>query len=249
MFWLKKINFRLKISYDGTNYFGWQTQPNVRTIQNSIENSIKKIFSNQNIKLIGSGRTDSGVHANGQIANIEIETEMLPKQLTKAINSYLSKDIYIEKCDLVDDDFHSRFSAKKRQYFYYISNSYSPINRMYLWNCKWNLDLSKLHTCASLIIGKHDFSLLSKASSDTKNKICKVYQSEWEIEGSKIIYKITANRFLQHMVRLIIGSMVEVARGRMTINDFKNILNNSNAFFSSVRAPSHGLYLNEIFYD
>ena len=199
--------------------------------------------------MIGSGRTDTGVHANGQIANVNIDTKMSPVQLTKAINNYLSKDIYIVKCDLVDDDFHSRFSAKKRQYFYYISNRYSPINRMYLWNCKWNLDLSKLHICANLITGEHDFTLLSKASSDIKNKTCIVYQSEWKIEDSRIVYKITANRFLQHMVRLLVGSMIEVARGRITIKDFENILNNSNSIFSAVRAPAHGLFLNKIFYD
>ena len=172
-------NYLLKISYDGTDYSGWQIQPKVKTIQNYIEESMKKIFPNQNIKINGSGRTDAGVHANGQIANIVIDSEMKPEQLRKAINNYLPNDIYIRECNLVDKGFHARFSAKKRQYLYYISSSYSPINRLYLWKCKWELDISKIQECSKFVVGEHDFSLLSKASSDIDNKLCKIFESEW----------------------------------------------------------------------
>ena len=208
-----------------------------------------QIFSNQNIKVIGSGRTDAGVHANCQIANVEIDTEMKSEKLKKAINSFLPSDIYIMKCDEVENDFHARFSAKKREYLYYISNEYSPINRMYTWNCKWNLDQSKLKKCSKLILGEKNFSLLSKASSDVRNKICVVYESQWDISEKKLIYRITANRFLQHMVRLLVGTMVEVARGRISVDEFNKILNNKDSNFSAVRAPAKGLFLNNIFYD
>lgn len=247
--WRKIINYRLKISYDGTNYSGWQSQPEMQTIQNSIENSIAKIFPNQKIKIIGSGRTDTGVHANGQIANIKIDTNMEVNQIENAINSNLPSDIFIEKCDLVDDDFHARFSAKKRQYLYYISSSYSPINRLYLWKCKWKLDISKIQECSKFVVGEHDFSLFSKSSSEVRNKKCIIYESKWSFENSKLLYKVTANRFLQHMVRLLVGTMIEVGRGRISINEFKKTLNNEKSKFSAVRAPAHGLFLNKIFYD
>ena len=244
-----KNNYLLKISYDGTDYSGWQIQPKVKTIQNYIEESIRKIFPNQNIKINGSGRTDAGVHANEQIANIIIDSEMKPEQLRRAINNYLPNDIYIHECNLVDEEFHARFSAKKRQYLYYISSSYSPINRMYSWHCKWDLEKSKLEKCSEIIIGEHDFSLLSKASSDIDNKLCTIFESKWIFSNSDICFKITANRFLQHMVRLLVGTMIEVARGRIPVKEFEKMLNNKKINFSSVRAPSEGLFLNKIFYD
>ena len=244
------MNYKLTISYDGTNYSGWQIQPDSKTIQEIIEKSLMKIFSDQNIKVIGSGRTDAGVHANGQVANVNIEnSKMNESQIKNAINSYLPNDIFINDCTLVKDEFHARFTAKKREYFYYISNNYHPKNRFYVWNCKWELDLNILNKCSEMLIGEHDFSSFSKASSDTKNKICKLYESYWIMDDSKLIYKVKANRFLQHMVRLLVGSMVEVSRGRISIKEFERILKNKKSKFTAVRAPATGLFLNEIFYE
>ena len=241
-------NYKLKIAYDGTAFFGWQIQKNARTIQGVIEDSLKNIFKINSINLIGSGRTDSGVHANGQIANFSMNTNMTDLQIKNALNRKLPQDVYIKDCEVVNEDFNSRFSAIKREYIYYIKNDYSPINRMYFWHCKWPLDYEKLHECADLLIGENNYSLFSKASSETKNKVCIITHSEWNFNGEYYEYKIIGNRFLQHMVRLLVGTMVEVSRNRLSTTDFKKILICKEDKLTAVRAPADGLFLNKIYY-
>jgi len=242
-------NYKLIISYDGTDFFGWQIQKDTRTVQGIIEKELKYIFKTNDIKLIGSGRTDSGVHANAQVANFSIDTKMNDLQIKNALNRRLPKDIFINNCDIVNQKFNSRFSAMSREYNYYITKKYSPINRMYFWYCKWPLDKNKLNECADLLIGENNYSLFSKASSETKNKICLITHSEWSFNGECYTYKIIGNRFLQHMVRLLVGTMIEVSRDRLTIQDFKNILNCKEDKLTAVRAPSTGLFLNKISYE
>ena len=242
-------NYQLIISYDGSSFFGWQIQNDVRTIQGEIEKELKSIFKVNNINLIGSGRTDSGVHANGQVANFKMKTNMREEQIKHAINRKLSNDIFIKNCKVVSDDFNSRFSAIKREYIYHIIEDYSPINRMYFWHCKWPINKNKLNECAELLIGRNDYSLFSKASSETKNKICEISYSKWNFNDDKYSYKIVGNRFLQHMVRLLVGTMIEVSRNRLTVQDFKNILDCNENKLTAVRAPATGLFLNEIYYE
>jgi len=210
---------------------------------------LNEIFMNQKINLIGSGRTDAGVHANSQIANIALETTMAPNQIKNAINRKLPNDIYIHDCQIVPDSFHARFSAIKREYNYYIISDYSTTKRFYTWFCKWPLDYDKLTECSNLLIGQHDFSLFSKASSETENKICTIYISDWIKDNDMLVYNIKANRFLQHMVRLLVGTMIEVSRGRIALIDFKRMLDCKKTKFTAVRAPANGLFLHNIYYD
>ena len=196
-----------------------------------------------------SGRTDSGVHANCQIANFSTDTKMSNLQIKNALNRNLPQDIYIKDCEIVHKNFNSRFSAIKREYIYYVKNDYSPINRMYFWHCKWPLDYKKLNECADLLLGENNYSLFSKASSETKNKVCIITHSKWSFDGECYKYKIIGNRFLQHMVRLLVGTMVEVSRNRLSVVDFKNILICKEDKFTAVRSPAEGLFLNRIYYD
>lgn len=242
-------NYKLTITYDGTSFFGWQIQKDTRTIQGIIEKELKYIFKVNDINLIGSGRTDSGVHANAQVANFFVETTMSELQIQNALNSKLPKDIFINNCHIINQTFNSRFSAVKREYIYYITSSYSPINRMYSWHYKRPLEKKKLIKCADLLIGENDYSLFSKASSETKNKICVVSYSKWTFDGKYYEYNIRGNRFLQHMVRLLVGTMVEVARDRLTIENFQDILKCKKNKITAVRAPSSGLFLNRIYYE
>tara|TARA_Y100001970_G_C14259909_1_gene879501 strand:- start:37141 stop:37875 length:735 start_codon:yes stop_codon:yes gene_type:complete len=243
------VNYKLEIIYDGTDFFGWQSQKNQRTVQGDIESALKNILKIDSVNVIGSGRTDSGVHANAQIANVFLETRMSSVQIMKALNRKLSNDVFIKDCMLVDEKFNARFSAKKREYLYYITDTYSPINRQYSWNCKWKFDKNKLRECAAMLIGENDFTLFSKASSETKNKICCIYESSWNFESDISIYRISGNRFLQHMVRLLVGTMIEVGRNRLSLIDFQNILKCKDTNTYAVRAPSLGLFLNRIHYD
>ena len=156
------MNYKLEIIYDGTDFFGWQSQKNQRTIQGDIESALKNILKIDSVNVIGSGRTDSGVHANAQIANVVLETRMSPVQIMKALNRKLSNDVFIKGCMLVDEKFNARFSAKKREYLYYITDTYSPINRQYITELKWLLDFGLLHKCTKVVLGKHDFSSFSE---------------------------------------------------------------------------------------
>ena len=240
----------MTIQYDGTNLYGWQTQSNERTVQGDIEAALKKIFKNQKINLIGSGRTDSGVHALGQVANIKIDSNMDTKEFMNAVNGNIRNDINILSCNEVDADFNSRFSAIKREYEYQISNIYSPINRRYVWHLKGEFNLKKLNECAELILGEHDFTQLSKKNDEIKNKICMIYVSNWQRNNNQLTYNIVGNRFLHHMVRYLVGIMMEISCEHKTIsiNNFKDALNGEKAT-NLYKAPAKGLYLKNVYYD
>ncbi len=242
------MNYKLYISYDGTNFSGWQIQPNVRTIQQDLQNAIREIYKDNTINLYGSGRTDSGVHAYGQIANFSINTAMSVDQIIKAINSKINRDIYVYKCEIVDDNFNSRFSAVKREYIYRISMNYEPFSRNYSWFVSYNLDIDKLHDCANYIRGDHDFKLFCKSLSLKEKNNCIITDSSWTMKGDCLVYKISANRFLHHMVRMLVGTMVEVAKGSLSIDIFCKMVRAEDLKSHIITSPSNGLYLNKVNY-
>tara|TARA_Y100001970_G_C14113059_1_gene792011 strand:+ start:509 stop:1252 length:744 start_codon:yes stop_codon:yes gene_type:complete len=246
-----KTNFKLIIQYLGTSYNGWQYQPSSPTIQNEVELAFKKILhkNQQNINLIASGRTDSGVHALGQVANITIDTNLSEKDIKRAINANLPKDIYIRDCSIVDLDFNARFSAKKRCYIYKIDNEYSPFNNKFSWFNDNEFDINLLKKSAKLILGKHNFSLLSKSNPDITNKDCNIYFSEWTTNMNRLIYTIKGNRFLHHMVRYLVGSMIEIGKNKLSLDEFNSLLNNESKNSSIFKAPAHGLYLKKVYYE
>ena len=244
-------NFKFTIEYLGTLYNGWQFQPNCSTIQGEIEKALKKIFHKniQDINLIGSGRTDSGVHALGQVANIKLDTNMSAIDLKNAINANIENDIFIKKSVEVDLNFNSRFSAKKRCYIYKITNQYSPFTSNREWFENSMFDIHLLEECSALILGSNDFSLLSKANSEIDNKICDIYLSEWNKSKNKLTYTIEGNRFLHHMVRYLVGTMIEVAKKNISLDDFGKLLDNNCKLHKIFKAPAHGLYLKQVYYE
>ena len=241
-------NYKLLISYDGTNYCGWQNQPNMKTIQGEIENALRKIFNGQEISLIGSGRTDSGVHALNQTANFHIKTNMLDSQIKDALNANLDNSIFVNSCVTVSDKFHSRFSALKRGYVYNATTEYSPFSKNYEWKIKYNLNLDRLNYCSQLLIGEHDFSKFCKSTSRKENNNCNIFESKWNIKNEKIVYNIISNRFLHHMVRLLVGTMIEVGVDRMNVSEFKCLIDNEPSSLNPVKAPAKGLFLKNVFY-
>lgn len=245
----QKKNLKLIIEYDGTNFLGWQVQKSGRTVQGEIEFALRKIFNTNKISLIASGRTDSGVHAKAQHANIKLTTDMDTKQIQKAINGNIGKDVYVKICEFVNENFHARFNAKIREYRYFITDKYSPLNRNKEWCYLYDLDKELLKKCSDLIIGEHNFSRFCKASSDVKSKICHIYESEWNFNHGSGNYVIKANRYLQHMVRYLVGTMLEVSRGRYSITQFKSLLNDKNDDIMVFRAPANGLFLWNVIYD
>ena len=241
------MNYKLTISYDGSNYSGWQIQPSEKTIQGEIQDSIRQIFNNKSINLIGSGRTDSGVHANNQVANFNTNTNISLEKVKDAINSKIDNDIYIKSCEIVDDDFHSRFSAIKRNYIYKISTSYNVFNRNSVWCVRWKLDKKKLNQCANFIKEQIDFRNFCKGVSQKQNNMCQIFISEWSFDQNSFIFRIEANRFLHHMVRFLVGTMVEVSRGRYKFSEFESMFKDGKKI-SVLKSPSHGLILNKIYF-
>lgn len=243
------MNIKFIIEYKGTDYHGWQMQTNAQTIQGELNKAFKILLPSDNINIIGSGRTDSGVHAYNQIASVKLPQNLDLNIFFNSINGIINNDIYIKSFEKVDDDFHARFSASFRAYQYYINNQYSPFKPQTSWFVNHTIDLDILNRCAAALIGEHNFSLLSKNNSETKNKVCIIYESFWEQSKNDLIYHIKANRFLHHMVRFIVGTSIEVSKSNFLFKDFMNLINNKSTFNHAICAPAQGLFLSEVLYD
>ena len=241
-------NLKLIIEYDGSDFLGWQIQKSGRTVQGEIESALKKIFNTNSITLVGSGRTDSGVHAKAQPAHVKLTTQMDLDKIQNAINGNIGRDIWVSKCDFVDLDFHARFDAEEREYRYFLTNLYSPINRKKEWYLPQKVDVVLLKKCAEIINGTHDFTRFCKANAEVENKVCDVFKAEWSFDDSSGKFIIQANRYLQHMVRYLVGTMVEVARGRYAVQQFESMIHNEQNDLMVFRAPAHGLFLWRISY-
>jgi tRNA pseudouridine38-40 synthase len=246
---LKRKNFKLTIQYDGTDFYGWQVQAKGRTVQGDIEKALSIIYPEEKITLLGAGRTDAGVHALGITANVKLPSKLSSNELLQALNGNLNQDVRIDSTEEVEDDFHARFSATAREYEYRFVKLFSPVSRNYTTPLKWEIDKNLLNECAELLPGKHDFTSFCKATAEVDNKICTVFFSNWEESDEMLIFKIKANRFLQHMVRYLAGTMLEVARGRYALSDFNSLLRNKKTKAVVVRAPAQGLYLKKVYYE
>ena len=242
------MNYKINISYDGTRFSGWQIQPEVRTVQKELQDTIQEIFKDNKIVLYGSGRTDAGVHANGQIANFIINTKMSTSQIKNAINSKINKDIYINGCQIIDENFNARFSALDREYIYKISKNFSPIHRKYTWYVSYKIDENKLDECAKIILGEHDFKYFCKTLSQKENNNCCIKKSKWKFKHDLIFYEIKANRFLHHMVRMLVGTMIEVSKNSISLDIFSNMINGKDIKPRIITCPAHGLFLNKVNY-
>jgi tRNA pseudouridine38-40 synthase len=243
-------NIKLTIQFDGTSYHGWQTQRSDRTVQKTIQDALSKIL-NISVKLHGSGRTDAGVHALGQVAHFATESDMGSKNLIKGVNSLLPPDIAVRKAEEVDPDFHSRFSAKSRIYWYLIWNfpERSPFYAKYSWHIIKPLDLSAMRQSAESLIGVHDFTSFQGSDKEKVSPVREVMAIRFKrVYRNMIISEIKANAFLKHMVRNIIGTLADVGKERLTIDGFKEIIDKKDRRCAGATAPAHGLFLKEVKY-
>ena len=246
---LIRKNYKLTIQYDGSDFHGWQVQAKGRTVQGDIEDAFSAIYPGETITLIGSGRTDAGVHALGQTAHINLPLKFSSEKLLKALNGNLLQDVRIEQVEEVDQNFHARFSASAREYEYHIMKQVSPVARNYTAPLKFKINIKLLKKCAKILLEKHDFTSFCKATAEVDNKYCIIYLAAWEESATMLIFRIKANRFLQHMVRYLVGTMLEVARGRYTLIDFNYLLNNEETEAVVLRAPAQGLFLKKVYYN
>jgi len=242
-------NFKLTIQYKGTRYHGWQRQNNSVTIQEIIENAIEKL-TGEKAALTASGRTDSGVHARGQTANFYSNTAIPAEKLPYALNIKLPEDIVITGCQEVGEDFHARYSSQGKEYNYKIYNSpfNSPFYRDVAWHIAQRLDLDAMKAGCQYFIGTHDFSAFKAANSSIKTTIRTIYTFDLTLERDLVSITTTGNGYLYNMVRIMVGTLVEIGQGKRQPEDIREILLSKDRSRGGVTAPAHGLCLENVFY-
>ena len=240
--------YKINIKYDGSNFFGWQSQSDKPTIQGTLEEALKPLNNGERIIVTGAGRTDAGVHAHGQVAHFDLTTKLTDAELLKALNARLPQSISISEIRITADDFHARFSAKRRYYNYQCYTGENLLFNNQAWLVK-SLDLEALNQYAKLLLGKHDFLSFSKLNKKLDNTICEIYQSEWIQNQEMITFKICGNRFLHHMVRYLVGTMIAGVFGKISIKQFLNLLNSPQKDAKVFMAPPQGLILTGIDYE
>lgn len=231
---------------------GWQLQPRGRTIQGELEGALRKI-TGERYPVVGSGRTDSGVHATGQVAAVTLPARWDVKELHRALNALLPSDIWVESVEVVPEHFHPRFHAIARSYRYrlgLIPEASSPFFHPWCWPLGQSVDEGLLDECASLLVGKHSFRSFAKAGQEHRGDQCEVAEAEWRPwEEVGLEFRISANRFLHHMVRYLVGTMVDVGLGRRTLEEWSILLSGeSGELVTSPPAPPEGLFLSRVHY-
>ncbi len=250
------LRFRLTIHYDGAAFHGWQVQPDQRTVQGTLEAALSKL-ANSHRSVTGSGRTDTGVHATGQVASVDMPSSWTAGQLQKSLNSVLSDDIWIEAITRTTADFHARYDAIDRTYRYEIglaAQSASPFHRRWCWPLmkpggrRPTLDRNLLGQAATLIVGKHSFEAFAKAGQPERGTWCDIHAAGWSDTELGMRFTITADRYLHHMVRYLTGTMVDIGSGRRPLEDMARLLVSPHELTTSAPAPSTGLFLHRVTY-
>ena len=245
---MKRI--KLTIAYDGTNYCGWQVQPNGITVEEVVNKALKKL-TGVNIQVIGASRTDSGVHALGNVAVFDTHTTIPPERISYALNQRLPEDIVIVKSEEVAEDFHPRYCDCSKTYEYHILNTRIPIPTKRLTNyfVSYDLDVEKMRKAAGYLIGEHDFVSFCNVRTDVEDTVRTVTELEILKDGEEITIRISGNGFLYNMVRIIVGTLIRVGRGFYEPEKVKEILEAKDRKAAGVTAPPHGLILAEIRYE
>lgn len=241
--------YLMELAYDGSAYFGWQIQPKQKSVQETIQKALSKIYSNVPITIVGCGRTDTGVHASHYIAHVDLKDVEDTAQLVYKLNKMLPKDIAIKAIKKVANDFHARFDATSRTYRYYIHQEKNPFNNKFSTFYRNELNFEAMNEAASTLIGTHDFTSLSKINEDLKSSICTITEAKWiQLNDKEYYFTITANRFLRNMVRATVGTLFDVGTGKITPSDFQSIIDQKSREAASSSAPAEGLTLWEICY-
>lgn len=240
---------RTIIAYDGTNYVGWQTQPNGTSIQETIEQALRKV-TGETISLQGSGRTDSGVHAAAQVAHFDTKARMAADKFAIALNTHLPRDIRVLFSEECQDGFHARFSAKHKQYGYTVQlGAHADVFvRNTALHVHTELDVSAMQAAAADVVGTHDFRAFMSTGTSVENTVRTVYTSEWERDGSILTYTVSGNGFLYNQVRILVGTMLEIGTHKRSADAVRIALESGNRTDAGATAPPHGLKLLRVVY-
>lgn len=237
----------VELAYKGTAYHGWQIQENAHSVQEEINNAFSKILRHP-IETMGSGRTDTGVHASQQFLHFDTPAEIIKTDFLKRANAVLPKDIAIYDINPVKDTAHARFEAQWRSYEYHITLRKQPFLEEQAWYCLYRVDVDKMNEAAALLLDHTNFECFSRVKTSVNNFNCKIKTAFWEQKSHHLIFHITANRFLRGMVRAIVGTLVQLGMGKIDKKDFKLILESQKRSKAGSSAPPHGLFLSRVTY-
>lgn len=241
------MRYFIKLSYKGTRYHGWQIQPDANSVQEELQQAISKILQ-EKIQVVGAGRTDTGVHATEMFAHFDTEKALGDDYVYK-FNAVLPNDIVVHSVSQVADDMHARFDAVSRSYEYHIWKGRNPFLLETTWQLyQQDLDIKKMNEAAQILLEYTDFECFSKVKTDVKTFNCTVTHAEWKQEGQKLVFYITANRFLRNMVRAIVGTLVEVGQGKRSVADFRSVIESKKRSEAGLSVPAQGLFLTEVKY-
>lgn len=244
------VRYSVKLSYKGTNYHGWQLQDNASTVQQHLNKALSVLY-NQTIETVGAGRTDTGVHARCYIAHFDccISLPYPPDKIVYKLNCILPSDISVECVKEVDSAFHARFDAVSRTYKYFICQKKNPFQTEFAYQLLSQLNVDAMNEAAKLLFDYSDFTSFSKLHTDVKTNNCKVTYAFWQqCDDGMLVFTITADRFLRNMVRAIVGTLLDVGKGKLTIDGFRQVIEQKDRCKAGVSVPAQGLFLWDIEY-
>lgn len=243
------MRFLVSIAYDGSGFSGFQRQIKLRTVQGEIEKILKKINNNKEVELVSAGRTDALVHAIKQTAHFDLDIKIKPDKLKRALNSYLSNDIYINSVIEVPDNFHARYMVKEKTYEYIINMGvYNPLERNYVYQYNRNLNIKRLKKALKYLIGKHNFKAFASSQDKRDNYVRTIYDIKVTRKAHKLIITFRGDGFLKYMVRNIIGMVILIGEGKKEIKDMQKVLKSEDRRKASITASPVGLYLKDVKY-
>lgn len=239
--------YRLDLEYDGTDFAGWQIQPGRRTVQSCLEEAVVGLFGRK-ASVIGSGRTDAGVHAKGQVAHFRVPPLRPPEVVLAALNSRLPEDIRVRKAAYQPKTFHARYSARWRGYGYRIALKPLAVGRQYCWHCTSRLDVEAMQNSTRFLLGSHNFRTFAHFSEKERHYLSTVYRAEWSGTEDLLEFRIEANRFLHGMIRFLVGAMIEVGRGKAAVDSLRDLISARNVEAAPPKVPPQGLTLLKVGY-
>ena len=243
------MRFLIKFSYDGTSYSGFQTQPNLDTIQERLESALQIINNGKKTNIVATGRTDKGVHALCQYAHADIDVDINEYKLKRAMNSNLPDDIYVIETKIVNDDFHARYNVKSKEYKYYINlGEYNPLERNYVFQYNYELDVKAMADAISVFMGTHDFRAFVTESKEKENCVRTIYRASIERKDDKIEITFKGDGFLRYQIRNMVGMLIQVGENKISTEDVERYLENKDRTTGGKTAPAEGLYLIDVEY-
>lgn len=241
------MRYFIDLAYDGSAFHGWQVQPNAASVQETIENAFGVIFQ-QEIQIVGAGRTDAGVHAKQLMAHWDCDKEIDTAQLQFKLNNMLPDEIAINSIYPVKDDAHARFDAVAREYKYYVSSKKNPFQHQYSYYLKRELNIGKMNEAAGILKNYTDFKCFSKSRTDVHTYNCKIEFAYWEAEKELLVFTIKADRFLRNMVRAIVGTLIEIGLEKMEVEEMHQIIKSRNRSNAGKSVEAKGLFLTKVEY-